>query len=71
MHTTAARHTGCCVHGIQLLSTQGAVYMAAARSEFKRAMVGTKRANSRPGCTNRLLSPFWGFHFWQGRWLGL
>ena len=51
---------------------QGAVHMAAARLDSKRAMispptslVGTKLAISHC-CIETLLSPF-GVHFWQGR----
>ena len=32
----------------------GVVHMAAARLGYKRTMVGTGWANSRPGCTSRL-----------------
>ena len=39
------------VGGVML---QGAMHMAAARLGCKRAMVGTRWANSHPGCMNRL-----------------
>ena len=50
---------------------QGAVHMAAVRLGCKRNMVGTKWANSRPGCLENATLTFQGVHFWQGRLLGL
>ena len=47
---------------------QDSVHMAAARLGCKRAMIGTKWANSHPGYTDR---PRKQVNFWQGRLLGV
>ena len=49
--------------------SQGAVHMATARFGCKETMVGTRLANSHPGCTRGLrkcTSHLVGVNFWQG-----
>ena len=49
------------------MGQSGDKYMVAAKLGCKGAIVGTRWANSCPGCMDRLRK--WGIHFWEGRLL--